>query len=63
MKNNKVQFFLFCIIFGIGQITTSYAGKEVGVVVHRPEEGDTNFGHAVDISGKTFIAFIHLICW
>jgi len=56
MKTNKVKLFLFCIMFGIGQITTSYAGKEVGVVVHRPEEGDTNFGHAVDISGKTFIA-------
>ncbi len=43
-----------CLALGIGQITMSYAGD--GVVVHRPDEGETNFGHAVDISRDTFIA-------
>ena len=37
-------------------MTMSYARKDEGVIIHRPDEGDTNFGHSVDISGDTLIA-------
>ncbi|SVC06775.1 uncharacterized protein METZ01_LOCUS259629, partial [marine metagenome] len=54
MKAKRLHILFICFALGIIQITMSNAGD--GVVVHRPEVGDTNFGHSVDISEKTFIA-------
>ena len=46
-----------CLILLVGQAALSYAAPDVeGEIVLRPEGGNTNWGHSVDISGTTFIA-------
>ena len=48
---------LACLILLVGQAALSYAAPDVeGEIVLRPEGGNTNWGHSVDISGTTFIA-------
>ncbi len=55
MKTLQVTF--TCLILLVGQVTLSYAAPDAeGDVVHRPEGGQTNWGHSVDISGTTLIA-------
>ena len=54
MKAKRLHILFICVALGVIRITMSNAGD--GVVVHRPKVGDTNFGHSVDISEKTFIA-------
>ena len=46
-----------CLILLVGQAALSYAAPDVeGEIVLRPEGGNTNWGHSVDINGTTFIA-------
>jgi hypothetical protein len=46
-----------CLILLVGQAALSYAAPDVeGEIVLRPEGGNTNWGHSVDISGTTLIA-------
>ena len=46
-----------CLILLVGQAALSYAAPDVeGEIVLRPEGGNTNWGHSVDINGMTFIA-------
>ena len=55
MKTLQVSF--ACLVLLVGQVVLSYAAPDVeGEVVPRPQGGDTNWGHSVDISGTTFIA-------
>ena len=52
-----LQIIFACFILLLGQITLSYAAPDVeGEIVPRPEGGNTNWGHSVDISGTTLIA-------
>ena len=55
MKTLQVTF--TCLILLVGQVALNYAAPDAeGDVVHRPEGGQTNWGHSVDISGTTLIA-------
>ena len=55
MKTLRVS--LACLILLVGQVALSYAAPDVeGEVVPRPQGGDTNWGHSVDVSGTTLIA-------
>ena len=46
-----------CLILLVGQVALSSAAPDVeGLVVPRPEGGNTNWGHSVDISGTVLIA-------
>ena len=55
MKTLQITF--TCLILLVGQVALSYAAPDVeGEVVPRPEGGNTNWGHSVDISGTTLIA-------
>ena len=55
MKTLQVTF--ACLILVVGQVALGYAAPDVeGVVIPRPDGGNTNWGHSVDISGTTLIA-------
>ena len=55
MKTLQITF--TCLILLVGQVALSYAAPDAeGDVVHRPEGGETNWGHSVDINGTTLIA-------
>ena len=47
-----------CLIVLFGQVALGYAAVPdvEGVVIPRPDGGNTNWGHSVDVSGTTFIA-------
>jgi hypothetical protein len=52
-----LQIIFTCLILLVGQVALSYAAPDVeGEIVPRPEGGNTNWGHSVDISGTTLIA-------
>ena len=52
-----VQITFTCLILLVGQVALSYAAPDAeGDVVQRPEGGQTNWGHSVDIRGTTLIA-------
>ena len=54
----SLQIIFACLILVVGQGALSYAAVPdvEGEVVPRPEGGNTNWGHSVDISGTVFIA-------
>ena len=53
MTPKTLQILCLCLILGIGQIIASHAEEEI---INRAEPGDEDaFGHAVDVSGDTFI--------
>ena len=55
MKTLQISF--ACLILLVGQVALIYAAPDVeGEVVPRPQGGDTNWGHSVDVSGTTLIA-------
>ena len=53
-----LQIIFACLILLVGQVAPSYAAVPdvEGEVIPRPEGGDTNWGHSVDVSGTVFIA-------
>ena len=52
-----LQLSFTCLILLVGQVALSYAVPDVeGEVIPRPEGGNTNWGHSVDVSGTVFIA-------
>ena len=53
-----LQITFACLILVIGQVALGYAAvpNVEGVVIPRPDGGNTNWGHSVDISGTTLIA-------
>ena len=51
-----LQIIFACLILLVGQVVLSYAKDVEGQIVPAPEGGNTNWGHSVDISGKTLIA-------
>ena len=55
----KTLYIIFaCLMLLVGQVALSHAAVPdvEGEVVPRPEGGNTNWGHSVDISGTVFIA-------
>ena len=51
------QIIFTCFMLLVGQVILTYAAPDAeGEVIHRPEGGDTNWGHSVDINGTTLIA-------
>ena len=55
MKTFQIIFTCFMLL--VGQVTLTYAAPDAeGEVIHRPDGGDTNWGHSVDINGTTLIA-------
>ena len=55
MKTLQISF--ACLVLLVGQVVLSDAAPDVeGEVVPRPQGGDTNWGHSVDVSGTTLIA-------
>ena len=53
-----LQITFACLILVVGQVALGYAAvpNVEGVVIPRPDGGNTNWGHSVDISGTTLIA-------
>ena len=53
-----MQIIFACLILVVGQVALGYAAvpNVEGVVIPRPDGGNTNWGHSVDISGTTLIA-------
>ena len=51
-----LQLSFTCLILLVGQVALSYAADVEGEVIPRPEGGNTNWGHSVDVSGTVFIA-------
>ena len=53
-----LQIIFACLILVVGQVALGYAAvpNVEGVVIPRPDGGNTNWGHSVDISGTTLIA-------
>ena len=54
MKTLQITF--ACLILLVGQVALNYAKDVEGEIVPAPEGGNTNWGHSVDISGRTLIA-------
>ena len=51
-----LQIIFACLILLVGQSILSDAKDPEGVIVPAPAGGSTNWGHSVDVSGKTIIA-------
>ena len=54
MKTLQITF--ACLILLVGQVALGYAADVEGLVIPRPDGGNTNWGHSVDVSGTTLIA-------